>query len=288
MALGRRGGADRAMYTTQLLDVITTAGVLYIVAVGLLLVYGVLRIINLAHGAFLALGAYAAVVTTWWGWTPWAAPPLAFAVGAGLAALVEWRVLRALYSRPLDTILATWGLNIIVVQGITVYFGREIQFATSPIERAVHVGGATYSEYRLVLLLLAALLSVLVWLVVQRTSIGVVARAVIMNEELAQALGINTRLVRFFTFCFGAGLAALAGALLTPLVSVHPNLGVPWLINAFMLVLVAGVSFGGLALVSVILGGAQVLVSSYGNPVLGSLTIVILAVIILRFRTITI
>lgn len=158
---------------------------LYIVAVGLLLVYGVLRIINLAHGAFLALGAYAAVVTTWWGWTPWAAPPLAFLVGAGLAALIEWRVLRELYSRPLDTILATWGLNIIVVQAITVYFGREIQFATSPIERAVHVGAATYSEYRLVLLLLAAALGVLVWLVVQRTSIGVVARAVIMNEELA-------------------------------------------------------------------------------------------------------
>ena len=276
------------MYTTQLLDVATTAGVLYIVAVGLLLVYGVLRIINLAHGAFLALGAYAAVVTTWWGWSPWAAPLLAFAVGAGLAALVEWRVLRALYSRPLDTILATWGLNIIVVQAITVYFGREIQFAKSPIERAVNVGGATYSEYRLVLLLLAAALGVLVWLVVQRTSIGVVARAVIMNEELAQSLGINTRLVRFTTFCLGAGLAALAGALLTPLVSVHPNLGVPWLINAFMLVLVAGVSLGGLALVSLILGGAQVLVSSYGNPVLGSLTIVILAVVILRFRTITI
>ncbi len=276
------------MYTTQLLDVVTTAGVLYIVAVGLLLVYGVLRIINLAHGAFLALGAYAAVVTTWWGWSPWSAPLLAFAVGAGLAALVEWRVLRALYSRPLDTILATWGLNIIVVQAITVYFGREIQFAKSPIERAVNVGGATYSEYRLVLLVLAALLGLLVWLIVQRTSIGVVARAVIMNEELAQALGINTRLVRFTTFCLGAGLAALAGALLTPLVSVHPNLGVPWLINAFMLVLVAGVSLGGLALVSLLLGGAQVLVSSYGNPVLGSLTIVILAVIILRFRTIAI
>src|SRR5262245_58574075 len=276
------------MYVTQLLDVVTTAGVLYIVAVGLLLVYGVLRIINLAHGAFLALGAYAAGVTTWWGWTPWAAAPLAFAVGALLAALVEWRVLRALYNRPLDTILATWGLNIIVVQGITLYFGREIHFAASPIARAVNVGGTTYSEYRLVLLLLAAGLGVLVWLVVQRTSIGVVARAVIMNEELAQALGINTRLVRFVTFCLGAGLAALAGALVTPLVSVHPNLGVPWLINAFMLVLVAGVSIGNLALAARFLGGAQVLVSAYGNPVLGSLTIVILAVIILRFRTITI
>jgi branched-subunit amino acid ABC-type transport system permease component len=107
-----------------------------------------------------------------------------------------------------------------------------------------------------------------------------------MNEELAQALGIDTRLVRFVTFCLGAGLAGLAGALITPLVSVHPNLGVPWLINAFMLVLVTGVSLGTLA--ALVLGGAQVLVSAYGNPALGSLTIVILAVIILRFRTITI
>jgi len=276
------------VYTTELLDVITTAGVLYIVAVGLLLVYGVLRIINLAHGAFLALGAYAAVVSTGLGWNPWTALPLAFAVGVAVAGIVEWRVLRALYARPLDTILATWGLNIIVVQGITLYFGREIRFAASPISRAVKVGGTTYSEYRLVLLLVALVVGGLVWLVVQRTSIGVVARAVIMNEELAQALGINTRLVRFVTFCLGAGLAALAGALLTPLVSVHPNLGVPWLINAFMLVLVAGVSLGSLALVALLLGGAQVLVSSYGNPVLGSLTIVILSVVILRFRTITI
>jgi len=276
------------MYTTQLLDVVTTAGVLYIVAVGLLVVYGVLKIINLAHGAFLAMGAYAGVLTTWAGWNPWTALLLAAVMGVAVAALVEWRVLRALYARPLDTILATWGLNIIAVQILTLYFGREIHFVESAIAQPISVAGATYSQYRLVLLLIAVALGVLVWLVMQRTQIGVVAQAVIMNEELAQALGINTRLVRFVTFCLGAGLASLAGALLTPLVSVHPNLGVPWLINAFMLVLVAGVSLGNLALAALILGGAQVLVSSSGNPVLGSLTIVILAVIILRFRTITV
>lgn len=276
------------MYTTQLLDVVTTAGVLYIVAVGLLIVYGVLKIINLAHGAFLALGSYAAVIVTRLEWDPWTALLLAPVIGVAIAALIEWRILWALYARPLDTILATWGLNIILVQIITLYFGREIHFAESPIARAVNVGGVTYSQYRLVLLLLAVTLGLLVWLIMQRTQMGGVARAVIMNEELAQALGINTRLVRFVTFCLGAGLASLAGALITPLISVHPNLGVPWLINAFMLVLVAGVSLGNLALAALILGGAQVLVSSYGNPVLGSLTIVILAVIILRFRTITI
>ncbi len=275
------------MYTIQLLDVITTAGVLYIVALGLLLVYGVLKIINLAHGAFLVLGSYAAVIATWLGWNPWSALVIAPAVGIAVGAVAEWRVLRGLYVRPLDTILATWGLNIIIVQSITLYFGREIQFAESTIAEAVNVGGVTYSLYRLVLLLVAVVLGVLVWLVMRRTQIGIVARAVIMNEELAEALGINTRLVRFVTFCLGAGLASLAGALITPLVSVHPNLGVPWLINAFMLVLVSGMSLGNLALAALTLGGAQVLVSSYGNPVLGSLTIVILAVTILRFRTIT-
>ncbi len=276
------------MYTIELLDVLTTAGVFYIVALGLLIVYGVLKIINLAHGAFLALGSYAAVIATLLGWNPWSALVIALAAGVAVGAVAEWRVLRGLYVRPLDSILATWGLNIIIVQGITLYFGREIRFAESGITQAVSVGGVTYSLYRIVLLAVAIILGVLVSLVMRRTQIGVVARAVIMNEELAQSLGINTRLVRFVTFCLGAGLASLAGALITPLVSVHPNLGVPWLINAFMLVLVAGVSLGNLALAALALGGAQVLVSAYGNPVLGSLTIVILAVIILRFRTITI
>lgn len=272
----------------QLLDVVTTAGVLYIVAVGLLLVFGVLKIINLAHGAFLAIGAYAAVIVTWLDWNPWTALLVAPTIGVGLAALIEWWLLRPIYARSLDTILASWGLNIVLVQIITLYFGREIQFARSPIERAITISGATYSQYRLVLLFIALGLGVLVWTVLRLTQIGMVARAVIMNEELAQALGVNTRLVRFTTFCMGAGLASLAGALITPLLSVHPHLGLPWLINSFMLVLVAGVSLGNLALAALTLGGAQVLVSSYGNPVLGSLTIVILAVIILRFRTITI
>jgi branched-subunit amino acid ABC-type transport system permease component len=276
------------VYTIQLLDVITTAGVLYIVALGLLIVYGVLKIINLAHGAFLALGSYAAVIATWLGWNPWSALVIALAVGVAAGGLAEWRVLRGLYVRPLDTILATWGLNIIIVQSITLYFGREIRFAESAITEAVNVFGVTYSLYRLILLFVAIVLGALVWLVMRQTQIGIMAQAVIMNEELAQVLGINTRLVRFVTFCIGAGLASLAGALITPLVSVHPNLGVPWLINAFMLVLVAGCSLGNLALAALMLGGAQVLVSSYGNPVLGSLTIVILAVVILRFRTITI
>ncbi|MDR7482831.1 MAG: branched-chain amino acid ABC transporter permease [Armatimonadota bacterium] len=275
------------MALTQALDVVSTAGILYVVALGLLLVFGVLKIINLAHGAFLATGAYTAVVVTRLEWNPWTVVVLAPAVGMALAALIEWRVLRPIYERPLDTILATWGLNLIITQAITLYFGREIQFARSAIEQAVTVGATTYSQYRLVLLAISGIVGGVVWALFQRTQVGLIARAVVMNEELAQALGIDTRRTRFVTFCVGAGLASLAGALITPLISVHPYLGLPWLVNSFMLVLVAGVSLGNLAVAALTLGGAQVLVSAYGNPVLGSLTIVILAVIILRLRNIT-
>jgi branched-subunit amino acid ABC-type transport system permease component len=270
---------------TQVLDIVTFSGELFIVAIGLLLVFGILRIINLAHGAFLVVGAYVAVMVTRLNWNPWLAPWLALVVGSIVGGLVEVSVLRPIARRSIDSILATWGLNIVFVQLITLYFGRQMQYVKSTISGAVTVDGVTYSEYRLVLLLIALVVGVLVAVVMQVTQMGLVARAVIMNEELAQDMGINTRLVRFVTFCVGAGLASLAGALITPLVSVHPLMGLPWLINAFMLVLVAGVSLEGLAMATLVLGGAQVLVSSYGNPVLGGLTIVLLSVLILRFRT---
>ena len=116
------------------------------------------------------------------------------------------------------------------------------------------------------------------------TRLGLEARAVIMNEPLARGLGINSGHVRFVTFCIGAGLASLAGALITPLSSVDPNMGVPWLVNAFMLVLVSSVSLTSLATAALTLGGAQVLVSTFISPVIGGLTIVVLAALLLRIR----
>jgi branched-chain amino acid transport system permease protein len=105
-----------------------------------------------------------------------------------------------------------------------------------------------------------------------------------MNEDLARGIGINSGLVRFITFAVGSALAAAAGMLITPLSSVDPNMGVPWLVNAFMLVLVSGSSLLSLAIACLVLGGAQVLVSSYLSPVLGGLTIAVLAAVILRVR----
>jgi urea transport system permease protein len=269
---------------TLLLDVVTTAGVLFAVAMGLLVVFGVLKIINFAHGAFLTLGGYAALVTTQWAISAWFAWPLAFASGAALGLLVERLIVRPLYVRPLDAILATWGLGIVISQVITLWFGREVQFARSPLTGTIALLGDTYSVYRLTLLVVAVVLGLIFALLIEGTRLGLSARAVIMNEDLARGLGIDTLRVRRVTFMIGCGLAALAGALITPLSSVDPNMGVPWLINAFMLVMVAGASFLSLALASLIFGGAQVVVSTFVSPILGGMTIVLLAAVMLRLR----
>ena len=266
---------------TVTLDIVTTAALLFVVATGLLVIFGVLKIINFAHGAFLTVGAYGALATTAFGLNPWLSFPLAFVTGAVVGLLVERLVVRL---RPLDAILATWALGIVISQFITLGFGREIQFAQSPLSGTISILGETYSAYRLVVLAIAIVVGLGFATLIEGSRLGLSARAVIMNEDLARGLGIDTYRVRRMTFVVGCGLAALAGALITPLSSVDPNMGVPWLINAFTLVMVAGSSFLSLALAALILGGAQVMVSSYFSPILGGMTIVLLSAVVLRLR----
>lgn len=267
-----------------LLDIVTTAAILFIVSAGLLMIFGVMKIINFSHGAFLTVGGYASVVVAQSGLNWWWSVPFSLVVGFLLGMAVERFIVRPLYHRPLDAILATWGLGIIVGQLITLAFGRGVQMVASPISGAVPVLGAQYSAYRLLLVIAAVVVALALGWLLNGTRLGLQTRAVIMNETLARALGISSARVRFMTFCTGAGLAAAAGSLITPLSSVDPNMGVAWVVGAFMLVLVSGSSLVSLAVASVVLGGAQVLVSTFVNPVLGGLTIAVLAALLLRFR----
>ena len=254
--------------TSLLLDIVTTAAILYVVAIGLLIVFGVMGIISFAHGAMLTIGGYAALLVTQAGWNPWLSLPAAALAGLLAGAAIERGVLRPLYRRPLDAILATWGLGIVIGQVITLGFGREVQFAASPLSGAATVLGATYSEYRLVLVGVAVALGLGIAGVLNGTRLGLV----------------NSARVRFATFSLGSALASLAGALVVPLSSVDPNMGVPWLVGAFMLVLLSGSSLLAMAAAALVLGAAQVLVSTYLNAVLGGMTIAVLAAIILRIR----
>ncbi|WP_315776508.1 MULTISPECIES: branched-chain amino acid ABC transporter permease [unclassified Bradyrhizobium] len=269
---------------TVALDAVTTAAMLFIIAAGLLIVFGVMKIINFAHAAFLTIGAYAALVGTQLN-LPWfLILPLAFAAGAVCGGVTEVVIVRRLYKRPLDAILATWGLGIVLGQLITLMFGREVQFVQAPISGTIHLFGADYSAYRLVMIVAAIIVGLLFTALLNGTRLGLSTKAVIMNEMLAQGLGVDSSRVRLITFALGSGLAALSGALITPLSSVDPNMGVPWLIGAFMLVMVSGGSLLALAGSCAVLGTLQVLVSTFVNPILGGLTIAICAAIVLRIR----
>lgn len=267
-----------------LLDLLTTAAMLFIVTAGLMMIFGVMKIVNFAHGSLLTLGGYAAFVVTQLKLSPWLSWPLALITGAVVGMAVEYLIVRPLYKRPLDAILATWGLGIVIGQLIAIGFGREVKFADMPLQGTWSIAGVDYSAYRLLLLPVALGLCALLMLLLNGTRFGAKTRAVIMNEDLASGLGIRSGRIRFITFSLGAGLGALAGTLITPLSSLDPGMGLPWLVSAFMLVMVSGHSMLSLLLTCLVFGACQVLVSTYANPVLGGLTIAVLAALTLRVR----
>lgn len=269
---------------TLILDIVSTAAILFIVSAGLLIVFGVMKIVNFAHGAFITLGAYAGLVAIRLGLPTALAPIAAFGAGLVAGAVIEAGIVRRLYQRKLDAILATWGLGIVIGQLITLAFGREVQFVSAPVSGTTLLFGTHYSIYRLLLVGAALVLGAVFAGLLGGTRLGLSTRAVIMNEELAQGLGIDSTKVRLLTFGIGSGLAAIAGALITPLSSVDPNMGIPWLINAFMLVMVSGGSLVALALSCLVLGGLQVVASTFISPILGGLTIAVVAAVALRLR----
>lgn len=266
------------------LDIFTTAAVLFIVTAGLMVIFGVMKIVNFAHGALLTMGAYASFVVTQLKLNPWVSLPLAIVVGTAVGMLVEQVIVRPLYKRPLDAILATWGLGIVIGQLIVMAFGREVQFVETPLKGAFSIAGTDYSAYRLLLIPIALGLCALMTALLTGTRFGVKTRAVIMNEDLARGLGIHSGRIRFITFSLGAALGSLAGTLITPLSSVDPNMGLTWLISAFMLVMVSGYSMVSLLVTCLVFGACQVLVSTFVSPVLGGLTIAVLAALTLRIR----
>ena len=269
---------------TLALDIVTTAAILFIVSAGLLIVFGVMKIINFAHASFITVGAYAALVASRLGLPPVLAPALAFLAGGLIGAAAERVVVRRLYGRPLDAILATWGLSIVIGQLVTLVFGREVQFVPAPISGTVMILGEDYSGYRLLMVGAAIVIAALFTGLLNGTRLGLSTRAVIMNETLAQGLGIDSTRVRLITFGIGCGLAAIAGALITPLASVDPNMGLSWLIGAFMLVMISGGSLLTLGLSCFVPGGLQVLASTFISPILGGLTIAVLPAMALRLR----
>lgn len=265
------------------LNVLSGVASLVLVSLGLAVIFGMMRIINLAHGEFLMLGAYATVVSTNHGLNVWVAMLVVAPLFVGLVGLVVERTLiRFLYGRLVDTMLATWGLSLFIVGLVTTLFGNTIQGVPTPLG-GFQVGAYRSDLYTLVLALVAVLLLAGVIVVMRFTRFGLIARATMQNPDMASALGVNPTRVYMATFGIGAAITGLAGGLLAPVSGVSPTMGSAFVAKAFITVVGGGASIlAGTASASTLFGFINQAGSYLTTPVYGEVALLVAATALIR------
>ena len=244
--------------------------------------FGLMGVINLAHGEFIMFGAYAALFATSVGIPFPIAVILASLATAVFGGLVERLIIRHLYGRIFDTLLATWGLSLVLYQSAVLIFGSVTPGIGLPISN-VQIGEYSISSYLLFLILVAVLLiSGLYWLLT-KTGYGITARAAIQDGETASAIGIESSRINTITFALGSGLAGFAGAILLPAIPATPNMGFAYVVKAFLAVIAAGpVTLTGTVVVGGTLGTIGNITASFWTSVVGDFVFFFLTIAILR------
>lgn len=256
---------------TVLLSSLSSACILLIATIGLAVVFGLMGVINLAHGEFLMIGAYSALTATQMGIPFILAIPVAVAVTMAIGAVVEILVIRRLYGRIFDTMLATWGISIVFYQLAVLIFGTVTPGIGMP-QYSIRIGGYSLAGYPLLMIGVAALAGIFIYLLMTKTVYGMKARASIQQPAMAQAIGIESSRVNTLTFSIGCGLAGFAGAVLLPIVPATPSMGFAFVIKAFLAVVVAGpVTLTGSVLTAIGLGGGASITASFLTSVAGDI-----------------
>lgn len=269
-----------AVVVIQILSGIAT---LVIVSLGLAVVFGMMRVINLAHGEFLMLGGYCAILAHGAGINLWVCvlvlPPLA----VGLLGLAVERVLvRRLYGRMVDTMLATWGLSLALIGGVNMAFGNSVSGFSAPLG-SITIGRFHNSVYDLFLILAAIFLASGLWAVLRFTSAGLIARGTMQNPDMAASLGVSPDRVYAVTFAAGAALSGLAGGLIAPLSGVVPTMGTAYIAKAFITVITGGAAMvTGTLAASGLLGAVSTVGTYLTTPVLGEVAMLAVAIVLLR------
>jgi urea transport system permease protein len=266
-----------------LLDATAQALTLLLVASGLAVTFGLVGVINLAHGELLMAGAYTVLALDRAGLGFWAGLALAPLFVGLLGLLLDLLVVRRLRERPLDTLLATWAAALVIRQTVVALFGPASHTIRPPLEGSVLVLGAPYPAYRLLVMALAVLVTLLLTWLLLATRVGLMIRGTVADRTLAAASGLAVRRLDALAFALGAGLAGLAGAATAPLLSIDPQMGLGYLLPAFLAVLVAPAGGpAGTAIGAALVGGGESLVSAFASPVVAQLAVLGGAVVLLR------
>jgi urea transport system permease protein len=279
----------------QALNGIGIVGILLLTGLGLAITFGVMRIINLAHGEFIMLGAY---IAFWMQSTLkldlLLTIPFAFLGTAIIGALTEIAIIRRLYGRPLETLLATWGLSIVLQGVVKLIFTAQLKYVKSPAYLSGNLalisdaGGSplvAISYYRVFIIFVAIALLGLTMFLFYGTSWGRQVRAVTQNRDMAKCLGINTQMIDMLTFAYGCGLAGIAGAVIAALKSVAPPMGQDYLVDAWMVVVTGGVDkLIGILAGSFLIGESNALLAFLLNDPTARVLVLAAVIVLIRYR----
>ena len=272
---------------------ISASSVLLLAAIGLAITFGVMGVINMAHGEMVMLGAYSTYVVqtllppSLQNWSLAFAIPLAFIVAGLVGIAIERLVIRFLYTRPLETLLATWGVSLILQQLVRSLFGAANRQVSNPpfMSGAFELGGLSITTNRLWIIVLSALVFIGLQLVLRATPFGLQMRAVTQNRRMAASMGISTARVDMLAFGLGSGVAGIAGVALSQIDNVSPNLGQGYIIDSFMVVVFGGVgNLWGTAFGALLIGLANKLLEPLIGAVQGQIVLLIFIILFIQRR----
>ncbi len=275
---------------------ISLGSVLLLAAIGLAITFGVMGVINMAHGEMVMLGAYVTYVVqdvirandpALLDYSLAIAIPLAFLFSGAVGILIERSIIRFLYGRPLETLLATWGLSLVLQQVVRTVFGPTNREVSNPsfMSGAFDLGGITITYNRLWIVCFALAVFVALIGLLRFTRLGLEMRAVTQNRVMAASMGIRTSRIDALTFGLGSGIAGMAGVALSQIDNVSPNLGQGYIIDSFMVVVFGGVgNLWGTFVGSFVLGVANKFLEPYAGAVLGKITILVLIILFIQKR----
>ena len=265
------------------LEIIYMIAFLALTSAGLAVVFGMMRVINLAHGEFVMLGGYTTLMCYKAGINIYFAMLIVAPIVVGLIGLiVERLIIRFLYGRMIDTMLATWGLSLFLIGAVTMIFGSSAVNVPTPIS-GYALGSYQMGGYNLFIIFVAIAVMVGVWLVLRYTRVGLIARGAMQNADVASSLGYNPKTVYMITFTAGAALAGLAGGVLAPLTGLLPTSGGAYIGKAFITIVTGGAAvIAGTLSSSVIFGVVSQVVSFASTPVIGEIAMLALAIVLLR------
>jgi urea transport system permease protein len=272
---------------------LSASSVLLLAAIGLAITFGVMGVINMAHGEMVMLGAYCTFIVqsllppAFAQWSLAIAIPLAFVVAGCMGILIERLVIRFLYGRPLETLLATWGVSLILQQLVRTIFGANNRQVSAPafMSGSIEVGGISITTGRLWIIVLAIVVFAALQLVLRATSFGLRMRAVTQNRRMAAAMGISTGRIDMLAFGLGSGIAGIAGVALSQIDNVSPNLGQGYIIDSFMVVVLGGVgNLWGTLLGALTLGVANKLLEPFVGAVLGKIILLVFIILFIQKR----